>query len=260
MKKRGSLREQESLGQPDYKEYVLGVREIVVGVLLGLMADVVTDYLFFRSITAFFILLFLIPVSLVLLKGKRKFDRRKALRSQFRDAMQSLSSAIIAGYSVENAIEEAKDDMCVMYGESGIITKEFSRFLEGIRNSQTPEEMFGDLAVRSGVEEIEDFSEVFSIAKRSGGDLSSVIRLSVKTISEKIDTEGEIETVIASKRMEGRIMDAIPCLMILYIDFTSPGFFNTLYYTTIGKLIMIVCFVGYIGAIMLSEKLMKIEV
>ena len=50
-------------------------------------------------------------------------------------------------------------------------------------------------------EDTEDFVTVFSSAKMSGGDSISIIRNAVKIISGKIDTEQEIQTMFASKKI-----------------------------------------------------------
>ena len=225
-----------------------------------MLLDLGLDYLFYRSIWFAFLLCPVIPLFLVFMRNRCLRQRKKQLRVQFRDAMQSITAALQAGYSIENATREALVDMQNMYGETGMISRELQGIYEALRNSRTPEEMFSDFGERSGLEEISDFAEVFEIAKRSGGDLPGVIRVSTETISGKIETEGEIETAIASKRMEGRIMDLLPCIILLYIDVTSPGYFDMLYTTLAGRVVMTVCLLGYVGAIALSEKLMRIEV
>ena len=73
---------------------------------LGLLALV--SYLFYESIAAFFILLpfgvwfFLRWEAECIEKKQREFQ------AQFREAIQSISASMRAGYSVENAIKETK--------------------------------------------------------------------------------------------------------------------------------------------------------
>jgi tight adherence protein B len=55
-------------------------------------------------------------------------------------------------------------------------------------------------------------------------------------------------------------MNGIPFGMILYIDFTSPGFFDIMYGTWMGRLIMTLCLAFYMGAVMLSGKILDIEI
>ena len=234
--------------------------EWILYIVEGLAIVGILAYIFYRSMIAVIFLAPFIVLYVRLQKDRRRRKRQENLKLQFKDAMQSISAALQAGYSMENAVREACHDMENMYGAEGLITKELLYIREGVRNSRTLEELFMQLARRSGLEDIQDFAEVFSIAKRSGGDLPSVIRVCSMTIGDKIETTREIHTLISAKRLEGRVMDVIPCLMILYIDVTSPGFFDMLYESLPGRVIMTICLAGYLGAILLSEKIMSIEV
>ena len=231
-----------------------------MGMIGGIGVTVFLAYIFYRSL---FAVIFLCPIIPFCVKAQKKHlckKRKEKLTLQFKDALQAVSASLQAGYSLENAVLEALHDMENMYGKEGLITHEIAAITRGIRNNRTPEELFMQLAQRSGVEDIQDFAEVFVIAKRGGGDLPSVIRVCSVTISDKIETAKEIGTLIAAKKLEGRIMDVIPCAIMLYIDLTSPGFFDVLYHTPFGRVIMTGCLAVYAGAILLSEKMMSIEV
>ena len=217
-------------------------------------------YLFYRSVYAVPILSpLVIPVYRMEQKRKGRV-RRQQLEQQFKDAMQAMTSALQAGYSVENAIRETYGDMVHMYGKNGMITQEFSYMAKGVRNNQTPEELMEDLAFRSGSEDMMEFGGLFGIAKRTGGNLTEILKSCGSTICDKLDTKKEIETVMAAKRLEGRIMDVVPCAIILYIDISSPGFFRCLYHNILGVIVMTVCLAAYLSAIGLSEKIMSVEV
>lgn len=193
-------------------------------------------------------------------QNRKKRVRRQSLEQQFKDALQAMTSALQAGYSVENAIREACSDMAHMYGKDGLITREFSYMVRGVQNNHTPEELMADFAFRSGSEDLMEFGSLFGVAKRTGGNLTEILKSCGSTICDKLDTKKEIETVMAAKRFEGRIMDVIPCMIILYIDCSSPGFFRCLYHNILGVLIMTVCLTAYLAAILLSEKIMSVEV
>lgn len=220
----------------------------------------IAAWLFFDTVWAAVFLSPLLPYFLKWQKGILCKKRKDCLGIQFKDALQSISTALQAGYSMENAVLEAEKDMENMYGPNGFITREFYFIRAGIANNRTLEELFGSFADRSGVEDICDFAEIFAIAKRSGGNLTAVIRVSSTMIGEKIETEKEIRTLLSAKRLEGRLMDIIPCLMICYIRFSSPGFLDLLYHTWVGRMVMAACLGVYAGAVLLSEKIMSIEV
>jgi hypothetical protein len=54
-------------------------------------------------------------------------------------------------------------------------------------------------------------------------------------------------------------MNLFPIFIVLYIDSTSPGFFNLMYSTLIGRAVMTVCLIIYLFAYYLSGKLLDIE-
>ncbi|MCM1537332.1 MAG: type II secretion system F family protein [bacterium] len=245
---------------PDYREYHFNVRERMGCILLAGGAAALLAYLFYRSLYAV-PLLALLTIPVYRMEQDRKMRvQRQNLEQQFKDAMQAMTSALQAGYSVENAIRETCGDMAHMYGKDGLITQEFSYMVQGVRNNHTPEELMEDLALRSGSEDLMEFGGLFGIAKRTGGNLTEILKSCGSTICDKLDTKKEIATVMAAKRLEGRIMDMIPCAIILYIDLSSPGFFRCLYHNILGVIIMTVCLAAYLGAVLLSEKIMSVEV
>ncbi len=193
-------------------------------------------------------------------RAKKSARCRRELEQQFKDALQAVTSGLQAGYSVENAIRAACSDMEQMYGADGMMTRELSRMVQGLRNSRTPEELMEDLAMRSGSEDMMEFGEIFSIAKRTGGSLTEILKSCADTICDKLDTKKEIVTVMSAKRLEGRIMDVIPCGIILYVDISSPGFFRCLYHNAAGIAVMTVCLAVYLFAVFLSERMMSVEV
>lgn len=251
---------QRNSALPDYHEYHFTMRERAGCILFAGSLVVLLAYLFYRSVYAVAILTPLVIPVYRMEQDRKKRMRRLHLEQQFKDAMQAMTSALQAGYSVENAIRETCSDMAHMYGKDGMITREFAYMVQGVRNNHTPEELMEDLAFRSGSEDMAEFGGLFGIAKRTGGNLTEILKSCGSTICDKLDTKKEIETVMAAKRLEGRIMDVIPCAIILYIDVSSPGFFRCLYHNILGIIVMTVCLTVYLAAILLSEKIMSVEV
>ena len=122
------------------------------------------------------------------------------------------------------------------------------------------EKAFEELGEKSHIEDIKNFARVLKIAKRSGGELVSIINHTANIIHDKIRIKEEIVTLTAAKRFEQKIMNLFPIFIILYIDSTSPGFFTLMYTTFIGKAAMTLCLLLYIFAIYISDRLLNIEV
>lgn len=244
----------------NYKEYRYTVKEAARYLTQSVALCAALDYLFYQN---WWYMLASVPVTVLFLKGKKKQcirERKKQLNYQFRDALTALSVAVQAGYSVENALTACTRDLERLYPPEADIVKEF-RYMESQKNISVPvEELFLNLGYRSGIEDIENFAAVFSTAKRSGGDMDKVIQTSARMLGDKIDVRREIETTLAAKKGEQKIMSLMPAGIILYLRLTSPGFLEILYGSPFGVCAMTVCLGIYILSYWLGKRIVDIEV
>ena len=243
----------------DYDEYRMKTKDIIVCLAEGFVLLGLISYVFYRSPIA---LLVLIPALIPFTDYKRKQKiekRKKELTLQFREMMYSLIAGLQAGYSIENAFRNSYSDLVLLYGKDEMMPAEVEIINRGLRNNINIEELLFDLSRRSHIRDITDFAEVFSIAKRSGGNLPDILNHTASAISDRIDVSREIETQVSAKKMEQRIMDLVPFGIILYIDSTTPGFFDPLYHNVVGAALMTVLLVVYVIAFLLGEKILKIS-
>lgn len=218
------------------------------------------SFVFYRNILVFLVFMPLGACYPVLIKRDLKKKRMEALAVQFKDAILSVASGLNAGYSVENAFAVSLDEVSRIYGKDSMIAGEIRLILYKTKMNRTFEEALEDFAVRSGLEDVKSFADVFLAARKSGGELMKIIARTAEIIGEKIRIQEDIMTATASKRMEQKIMSAIPILIVFYIEFTSPGFFDILYTTWTGRVIMTVCLLVYLGACRLSKMFLEITV
>ena len=207
--------------------------------------------------------LILSPLAIVWYVHKKQTENKRNIRLigiQFRDAISSVLTSMRAGYSAENAFMEAGRDMELLYGPKSLICCALSKISKGIRNNIPLEKLLYRMGQESGNRDIQDFAEVFAVAKKSGGNMTETISRTISVISEKMDVEKEIDVLISAKRMEAKIMDAVPFFIIFYISLTSPGFFEPLYHNAFGIILMTVCMGFYIGAYLLSERIVNFDV
>lgn len=222
--------------------------------------DGVVSLLFYKSWFAFVILL---PGIIFFLKDRRQVRRerrKKKLESQFLTGMQAVSNALGAGYSMENAFKEALYEVQKIYGAEELIVMEFQNITKMLALNKPLEGLLKDLGRRSDTEDIESFAEVFSAARRSGGDLIAIIRNTVSSISQKEEMRKEIQVCIAAKKMEQNVMSIVPIFILCYVGLTSPGFLDSMYYNAAGIAVMTVCLAVYIAAWYLGRRIVDIEV
>lgn len=193
-------------------------------------------------------------------KYQKKKKRLLELAEQFKESMVILAASLSAGYAMENALAVSRDELILLYGEQGMITREFAYMVQQIRMNCPVEQVLAEFAERSGLEDVQNFAEVFVAAKRSGGDLSGIMRHTAEILRDKMQVKEEIYTLTASKQFEQKIMNLIPFFIVFYVEGSSPGFFAQMYGTGLGRMLMTGCLVLYLASYLLAWKILAIEV
>lgn len=227
----------------------------VADLMVGLGIAVFFAFFFYRSAWAIIPMLLVGGIFVYLRLMKKRSYQQKVQLEQFKECVLSVLGAIKAGYAVENAFGESLLDMEVMYGKDCWIAEEIRVICRGLHNNKILEDGLRDLAFRSGLTEIREFAEVFAIAKRNSGNIPDTIELYSKIISEELELAKELETLLAAKRLEQKVMNVMPFLIVLYLEYTNPGYFDMMFHNLLGIAVMTGCLVAYLLAYALSEKI-----
>ena len=155
---------------------------------------------------------------------------------------------------MENALLESTRELRMLLGGEAYIVREFELLSHLVSMNIPVEKAMDEFAERAGVDDIRNFARVLRVAKRSGGDLVPIINQTADTIGDRIQMKEDILTITASRRFEQNIMN-----LVIYIDFSNPGFFTVMYTTPVGRAVMTGCLVVYLLSIALSWKILNIE-
>lgn len=235
-------------------------RDYVLAIFASCAIILTVSYLFYGT---YLCAILLSPYLIYFLKSweKRWIEKKKrAFQIQFKEAVQSLATALNVGYSVENAMKEVVKDLQVIYKKDELIVREFRYMIRQLDVNFTIEKVLQEFSERTKEEDVQTFVTVFVMAKRSGGDMMAIIRNTVQQMSEKADVRREIETIITAKKLEFKVMSAIPFAMICYMKFSFPEFMGMLYGNLVGIVIMTICFFGYVAAYEIGKRIVEIEV
>jgi len=244
----------------DYNTYIFSIKEIYIYGMQGLMVCTLVGYLFYNSYIAVISMLPLLIIFYKIKKSELVKREQHKLNLQFRDGILSVSASLQAGYSIENGFEQALGELTKLYDKKQPIINEFQKIIMQLKLNVTIEELLGDLAKRSGVEDIESFAEMFAIAKRTGGDFIKIIQKTSSNLSEKIETQEEVVLAIAGKQMEQKIMSMVPFGIIIYVRLTSSEFLSVLYGNVLGVTVMTVCLFVYGFSYWCGKKIVDIEI
>ena len=232
-------------------------KEMLANLVMIELVVIIVGKLFYGSFIAGVIIS---PLSMLIYKERKKqIIQRKTrqLEIQFKDMLISVSDALEVGYSFENAIRECYRDMCSIYGVDSVICGEIKIMISQIKLNIRTQEVVDNFAKRVDLKNAKLFSQIFHVAKSTGGNMTEIIKSVTDDIVLKETTRDEITASVTEKRMEQRIMSVIPIFIILYITVTTPGFLDVMYASVLGKLIMTGCIAAYVMAYLWGERIIQ---
>lgn len=227
---------------------------------VSLIITILVAFLFYDSMYA---LILFLGFYFLINKGIEKSEIKKSkmnMKDEFREMILSMASAIESGNSVEHALESVEAEMKLLYGEQSRIVREIHQSLKKIEANYPIEKTFEEMAVGMAIEEVLMFSDTFKVGKRIGGDMNQIIKDTAEIISERIETENEIECHLAGKIFEFRIMCTMPFVIMLYVRLSSPGYFDVLYHNVIGVSIMTAVLVFMWVAYKIGKRVIAIDI
>ena len=228
----------------DYQIYILSQKEknSVDAVITLFLA--VFSFLFFQSLILLFILPLVRKKAQTVYSAYCKTKRQKQLLREFRDFLFSLSASFATGRHMTEAMKEARTALEHIYGIKGLLSKELSSMLKAIEETgQSEQKVFADFANRSGLEDIQLLSEVYTVCRATGGNMAAAVNNAAALLTEKIHLEMEIETMLSQKKLEGTIIALMPAVMIFFLLWMSPSYLEPMYTTAAGRLMMTVALV-----------------
>lgn len=245
----------------DYSVYIMTPQEKALYTLLAAVVLFAVGYVFYRSIVISGVFA-LLSLKYPNMKAKSIAEnRQRALTLQFKDMLYSMSSAVGAGSSVENSLSIALEDMRKQYSNPKTsIIRELELMVARVRLGQNVEDIFNDFARRSQIEDVRTFANIFDISKRTGGNMIRIIRQTTDVISEKIETKNEIDTALAGRKMEQKVLTAVPIVLILFLTYGSGGFMEPVFTTLTGRIVATVALMLVVLGNIWSSKITDIKV
>ncbi len=196
-----------------------------------------------------------VPTRVKAIQKKRKTQ----LNRQFRDMLDALTTSLGAGKNVTDSFYSVYQDLKAQYDSDDFIMKELEVIISGIHNNIPIEDVLEDFGKRSDSDDILSFANVFKISYRKGGNIRDIIRNTHSILSDKMDIAEDIETLVASNKMETNIMIAMPVLLIAAIKFMSPEF-SANFVTPTGIISTTISLAVFVIAYFIGKQILDIKI
>ena len=237
--------------------YKTGIKDMVYILASALALTGLVAYLFYNSVYAMGLIIFVFLAVYVFYFSNVQKRRLERIKTEFREVLLSVANGLSAGSSVERTFAEAEENLKLMYKNEAILLPMIHELNQRVKMGVAVEKQFYAMASNSRVEEIETFGELFVYAKRMGGDYVKNIRKLSLRMDEKIGMKEEMESQLAEKMLELRIMAVIPMGILLYLRLSAASFLTPLYANIGGVLVMTGCLFIYVGSIWLGIKIIQ---
>lgn len=221
----------------DYSIYVPSVKEKLLWFVIASVISGAVLYIFYESILISLIAGAVCGIVFIPIRTKHMIQkRRQKLSLQFRELLDALSTSIGAGKNVQDSFQEAVEDLANQFTYDSDIVRELEIICVGMYNNIAVEDLLMNFAQRSGVDDIENFANVFATCYRKGGNINEVIKNTAEIIGDKIEIKMELQTMVSGQKNEMNIMLVMPVLFVVVmksmggglIDLSTPiGFLST---------------------------------
>ena len=245
----------------DYENMALSKKQILCFSVVIAGAGMGIGYLFFNKVIAGIACTAFLTLTLPMYKKSVSANVKSALLVQFRDMLYSVSASFSVGRNMCQALDESIEFWQSTYTDDDYIMKEMKYMVNSIKSANEKDTaVLSDFARRSGLSDISDFVNIYEIVKETGGDVPKAISRATNIIGDKISLEKELKTTLSQKLFEGRIVALSPVLMVAFLRLSSPDYLDPLLNTRSGNMITFFSLGLMAFAIVLIERINKIEV
>jgi tight adherence protein B len=155
-----------------------------------------------------------------------KSARLIKFNEQLEDALNSMSSALKAGFSINQALEIIAEE------NRKPISIEFRLLIQEIRLGLSLEKALDNMMKRMQSDDFELVATAILTARQTGGELTVVFERLAAMIRERMRIGGRLRALTAQGRLQAYIVGALPYLLMLVMNYINPemmsGFFNSI--------------------------------
>jgi len=245
---------------PDYKRSQSLPIDHMVAFFAGFAAGFLVLFIFYSIITISLIggsLLGIVNIFVSIHSLMKK--RMLKLRVQFFDLLEAMSVAMRAGNPMLKSLQNAREDLILIYPENSDIITELDIIVGKFNNAVPLSVAFSDLAERCGLEDIESFASIYATIEGKSGRADEIIRETQQIISDKMEIEMEIDTLMTAAKSEVNIMLLLPLVILGVIGYAGAGFMDAIYTTGAGRIVSTGGLIVFIISFIMARKFSSIK-
>jgi len=251
---------EKSVTVPDYTRCPSAAIDHCLAFLIGFAAGFSVLFIFYKIIplsVAGGAMVGVVNIFSVAQSAVKK--RISKLHVQFFDLLEAMSVAMRAGNPMLKSLQSAREDLILIYPENSDIITELDIIVGRFNNAVPMSAAFSDLASRSGIEDIASFASIYATIEGKSGKADEIVRETQQIITDKMEIEMEIETLLTAAKSEVNIMLFMPLVMLGVIGYAGAGFMDAIYTTGVGRVVATACLIVFIISFIMARKFSNVK-
>lgn len=180
--------------------------------------------------------------------------RKKMIKNEMLRAIIIMNNAFKSGKSTIQAVEIASTQL------PEPISSEFKKIYLDIKYGLNISTVFERFAKRNDVEEARYLSATLTTLNRTGGNIVKVFNSIEKTLFDKKKLEEELKNSTSGSNLVVKVLLFVPFLFVAVIYFLDSTYFDPLFNSLLGYIVLAIIFIMFIIYIFLLQKIMKVDV
>lgn len=179
---------------------------------------------------------------------------KKVIEKQVLKAVIVMNNAFKAGKSTMQAIYIASQELAPP------LNYEFKRMYNEMQYGLSIDVVFDRLSKRVDNEAIQYLASSLIILNKTGGNIIKVFSSIERTLFDNQKLNEELKNLTASSNIIVKILLCIPFIFTFLIFILSPTYFNPLFESPLGHIVILLIILIFISYIWFLQKIMKVKV
>ncbi|MBA3917908.1 MAG: hypothetical protein C0516_04905 [Gemmatimonas sp.] len=226
--------------------------EFLLFTLLSAMIGLTLAQFVFGGIASVVGVLLGAPIPWLMLR-RRQGIRRRQFENAFPDALDLMTNALRAGYSLQAAMEFVGRE------SQAPLRQEFLRFYDEQRLGVDVRTALLAMQERIGTEEARLFVTSLIIQRETGGNLVELLTNISNLIRERLKFQANLATLTAEPKMSARVLAAMPFVMFFAIYAINAQYMQPLFVDPVGKLLVVYAVVSVIVGYIIMDRIASID-
>jgi tight adherence protein B len=173
---------------------------------------------------------------------------------QLEDALSAMSSALKAGFSINQALETVAEE------NKRPISVEFRLLVQEIRLGVPLDEALQKMVNRLDSPDFELVATAIITARQTGGEITVILDRLGSVIRERMRIEGRLRALTAQGKLQAYLIGAMPFMLMIAMAYIAPDMMSNFFHSIFGLLLMLGAIVFVVIGFFVIKKITTIDI